>query len=90
MRTRKSDTVILAGLVGFALAGWLTLGSISCQKKAAEQTAAAATPATEQIATTTTTTTTVEETAPVYWRRWEPAPLADGCRFGWTVRANNI
>jgi len=65
MRTRKSDTVILAGMVAFALAGWLTLGSIACQKKAAEETAAAAAPATEQIATTTTTTTTVEETAPV-------------------------
>ncbi len=59
MRIRKSDTVILAGLVGLALAGWLTLGSVACQQKAAE-TAAAPTPAPEQVATTTTTTTVVE------------------------------
>ncbi|MFN2385939.1 MAG: hypothetical protein ABR576_06595, partial [Thermoanaerobaculia bacterium] len=63
MRTRKLDSLILASLVGLALAGWMTLGTVACQQR--EQTQAAATPApelAEGTTTTTTTTTTVVET----------------------------
>jgi hypothetical protein len=65
MRTRRLDSLILAALVGLAIAGWLTLGAIGCQKR--EQTQAETAPATvtetaEGTTTTTTTTTTVVET----------------------------
>jgi len=63
MRTRTRDNLILAGLAGLALAGWMTLGGVSCQQKSAETaTPAALEPGTT---TTTTTTTTVAETATV-------------------------
>lgn len=61
MRTRTRDNLILGGLAALALAGWMTLGSVACQQKAAE-TPAALEPGTT---TTTTTTTTVAEAEPV-------------------------
>lgn len=58
MRTKTRDNLILGGLVGLALAGWMTLGGVSCQQKGAETAAAEATPAALEPGTTTTTTTT--------------------------------
>lgn len=63
MRTRTRDNLILTGLAGLALAGWMTLGGVSCQQKSAETAAPAELePGTT---TTTTTTTTVAENATV-------------------------
>jgi hypothetical protein len=62
MRTRTRDNLILTGLAGLALAGWMTLGGVSCQQKSAE-TAAPAELEPGTTTTTTTTTTVAEVTA---------------------------
>lgn len=54
MRTSTRDNLTLVGLAGLALAGWMTLGGVSCQQKSAETAA----PAELEPGTTTTTTTT--------------------------------
>lgn len=58
MRTKTRENWILAGLVGLALAGWMTLGGVSCQQKGTQTAATDATPAATEPGTTTTTTTT--------------------------------
>jgi hypothetical protein len=65
MRSKRLDSLILAGLAALALAGWLTLGALGCQKREQTQTdATAAAEVAEGTTTTTTTTTTVVETNP--------------------------